>query len=207
VTTPPQDPNQGQYQPPTQGYQQPQYQQPTQGYQQPQYQQPYQGQGQGQYGQPGQYPTPGAYPGAPQQAGYGAPAGDPSQYSDWASRVGAYLIDIAPIIVLIFIGVVLHNIAVALIIDLASLGWTVYNRWYQGGTTGQSLGKETLGMKLVSESTGQPIGPLMAFVRDICHFVDSVICYVGYLFPLWDAKRQTLADKIVSTVVIPVPKG
>jgi hypothetical protein len=42
----------------------------------------------------------------------------------------------------------------------------------------------------------------MAFVRDLAHIVDSVICYVGFLFPLWDAKKQTLADKIVKTVVV-----
>ena len=42
----------------------------------------------------------------------------------------------------------------------------------------------------------------MAFLRDLAHFVDAVICYVGFLFPLWDSKRQTLADKIVSTVVV-----
>ena len=60
-----------------------------------------------------------------------------------------------------------------------------------------------LNLRLVSEETGQPIGMLMAFVRDICHIVDSIICYIGYLFPLWDAKRQTIADKIVKTVVIP----
>ncbi len=60
---------------------------------------------------------------------------------------------------------------------------------------------------LASEQTGQPIGVLMAFVRDICHFVDGVICYIGFLFPLWDAKRQTIADKIVGTVVIPDGTG
>ena len=42
----------------------------------------------------------------------------------------------------------------------------------------------------------------MAFVRDLAHIVDSVICYIGYLFPLWDARRQTFADKIMSTVVL-----
>ncbi len=86
---------------------------------------------------------------------------------------------------------------------MASLGWTAYNRWYMGGTTGQSLGKKVLNLRLVSEDTGQPIGMLMAFVRDLCHIIDAVICYVGFLFPLWDAKRQTLADKIITTVVIP----
>ena len=33
--------------------------------------------------------------------------------------------------------------------------------------------------------------------------LDSLACYIGWLFPIWDAKRQTLADKIISTVVIP----
>jgi hypothetical protein len=27
---------------------------------------------------------------------------------------------------------------------------------------------------------------------------------VGFLFPLWDAKRQTLADKILNTVCLPI---
>jgi hypothetical protein len=43
----------------------------------------------------------------------------------------------------------------------------------------------------------------MAFGRDVCHILDSIVCYVGFLFPLWDAKRQPLAGKIVRTVVVP----
>ena len=62
------------------------------------------------------------------------------------------------------------------------------------------------GVKLVKESTGQPIGMGLAFVRDIAHIVDSIICYVGWLFPLWDTKRQTIADKIMSTVVLAEPQ-
>jgi len=124
-----------------------------------------------------------------------------SPYASWIQRVGAYLIDVAPIVIL---EIIFYRIFVIyLLVLFASIGWTIYNRWYQGGTTGQSLGKKVLNLRLVSEETGQPIGMLMAFVRDICHFVDGIICYVGFLFPLWDAKRQTLADKIVKTVVIP----
>jgi len=124
-----------------------------------------------------------------------------TQYANWAQRVGAYLIDVGPIIVLELIFV--RIFVVYLLVALASLGWTAYNRWYQGGTTGQSLGKKVLNLRLVSEETGQPIGMLMAFVRDVCHIIDSIFCFIGYLFPLWDAKRQTIADKIVRTVVIP----
>jgi uncharacterized RDD family membrane protein YckC len=122
-------------------------------------------------------------------------------YANWGQRVLAYLIDVAPIVIL---EIIFYRIFIAyLLILLVSIGWTIYNRWYQGGTTGQSLGKKIMNIRLVSDETGQPIGMLMAFVRDICHIIDAVICYVGFLFPLWDAKRQTLADKIVKTVVIP----
>jgi len=85
----------------------------------------------------------------------------------------------------------------------------IYSRWYLGGTTGYSIGRGVAGVKLVKEATGETVGMGMAFVRDIAHIVDSIICYVGWLFPLWDTKRQTIADKIMSTVVLvePKPKG
>ena len=127
-------------------------------------------------------------------------------YANWGQRAGAYLIDIAPNIVLAIIGAIFLRVAFILyfLFLLASLAWTIYNRWITMGRTGQSLGKRTLNQKLISEASGQPIGAGMAFVRDLAHIVDSVICYVGWLFPLWDAKRQTIADKIMSTVVVDV---
>lgn len=137
-----------------------------------------------------------AYQGTPSYSG--APA---SQYSDWIHRVGAYLIDVVPYIIIIFIGEAIGH-AIYFLFLLIALAYWVYNRWYLGGQ-GQTIGKKALNIKLISEETGQPIGMLMAFLRDICHFVDSIICLVGYLFPLWDAKRQTLADKIMKTVVVP----
>ncbi len=62
-------------------------------------------------------------------------------------------------------------------------------------------------MKLIGEQTGQPIGAGMSFVRQLAHIVDSLLCNLGYLWPLWDRKRQTFSDKIMSTVVINQPQG
>jgi uncharacterized RDD family membrane protein YckC len=73
---------------------------------------------------------------------------------------------------------------------------------FMTGQSGQSPGKKVMGIKVVSEATGQPIGGGMGIARHVLHFLDS-ICLIGYLFPLWDAKRQTFADKILSTVVLP----
>ncbi|HEX9034178.1 MAG TPA: RDD family protein [Streptosporangiaceae bacterium] len=148
-----------------------------------------------------------AYQGIPPSYAGGVPA---SQYSAWAIRVGAYLIDVAPVIgawiVFLIIASILRSTAVDillyLVLAVGSLAYSVYNRWILGGQ-GQTIGKKQLGIMLVSEQTGQPIGTLNAFLRDICHIVDGLICYIGYLFPLWDAKRQTIADKIMGTVVIP----
>jgi uncharacterized RDD family membrane protein YckC len=146
-----------------------------------------------------------AYQGTP---GYSGPP--PVAYTDWITRVGAYVIDVAPIIggyiVAAILAVIVHSGGFAIflyfLVAAGGIGWTVYNRWILGGQ-GQSLGKRTLKVRLVSEETGQPIGTLNAFIRDIAHIVDGIICDIGYLFPLWDPKRQTLADKIMKTVVIP----
>src|SRR5215468_6743701 len=113
-----------------------------------------------------------------------------AMYANWGQRVGAYLIDYLPVFVADAIGVISRN-------------GIVWFRCIQAGRTGQSLGKRTLNLRLISENTGEPIGGGMAFARDICHILDSLACYIGWLFPLWDAKRQTFADKIIGTVVIP----
>jgi len=57
-------------------------------------------------------------------------------------------------------------------------------------------------LKLVGAQTGAPIGVGLSLVRAIAHIIDGIPCYVGYLWPLWDAKRQTFADKLLNTYVV-----
>ena len=78
----------------------------------------------------------------------------------------------------------------------------VLNRGYFAGKTGKSLGRKVMGIKLISLRTGLPIGGLKAFGRDILHTLDNLSIGVGYLFPLWDKKKQTFADKVIDSVVI-----
>ncbi|GIM90331.1 RDD family protein [Paractinoplanes toevensis] len=170
------------------GNQPPQYgQQPPQ---QPQYGQPQQP----QYGQP-QY-------GAP--AGYGAPA---VNLAGWGPRVGAFIIDALCAAPFYILAGILGNGDNGLnifyfIFWLLGLAVQGYNRWYQAGKTGQSWGKKALGLRLVGEQSGQPIGAGLAFGRDIVHLLDAIPCYIGYLWPLWDQKKQTFADKILKTLVV-----
>jgi uncharacterized RDD family membrane protein YckC len=158
---------------------------------------------QGQYGAPAPY---GAAPSGP-PGQYGATPGAP--YASWIQRVGGYLLDAliigVPAIIVILIGVAIgHGIgqALAVIGYIAAIGVGIWNVVFRQGATGQTLGKQVIGIKLIRELDGQPVGAGMAFVRGLAHIVDSIACYVGWLWPLWDAKKQTFADKLCSTVVV-----
>lgn len=170
----------------------------------------------GQYG--GHYPAP-----APQYAGqYGAPApyaGGPGgrplpPLASWGQRVGAYLIDqlmVLPGLLLTIPGIAqlathshgVSMVGLCLLIGgvLLAFGLHVWNRWLrQEGS--QSIGKKVMGLRLLNEATMTRPGAFGAFARDVCHMADSIACDIGYLWPLWDDKRQTFADKIMSTVVV-----
>jgi uncharacterized RDD family membrane protein YckC len=128
-------------------------------------------------------------------------------YATWIQRVGAYIVDFLPYGILLGIGSAIGRNddgtfgVIYWICLLVGLGYWIYNRWILGGQ-GQSIGKKALGLRLIKEETGQPLGAGGAFLRDICHIVDGIICYIGFLFPLWDAKKQTIADKIVKSLVV-----
>ena len=157
---------------------------------------------------PPSYGTPPPVGGQPPPAQYGAPMPQPAaQWSgpplaDWPKRAIGALIDfIGPwIIVAVFFAI---STALGLLLWLAALAWALYNA-YLNGETGQSFGKKQAGIKLISEQTGQTIGGGLGIARYFVHVVDALPCYIGFLFPLWDAKRQTLADKIMKTVVVVV---
>ncbi len=179
-------------------------------------------------------PPPGA-PGYPPPPPPPGPVLPKEAYTPWFTRVIGYLIDSIPAAVVIGIGAGIafgtaDNQCVSnggqsdygvyctssmtafgmIIYILAYILVAVYAIWnwgYRQGTTGQSIGKSVMKFKVISEKTGQPIGFGMSIVRQIAHIVDSIVCYIGWLFPLWDAKRQTLADKIMTTICVPVDQA
>jgi uncharacterized RDD family membrane protein YckC len=183
------------------------------------------------YGQqPPQAPYGGQPPpyGTPAQPGYGPPAqaaggyvADPPGYymgralANWPQRVGAYLIDYLIAAIPAFLALILFSgtepgetanagaVLVSSLLYLVSLGIWIYNRAIMMGRTGQSWGKQVLNLRLVRMADGQPMGGAMAFVRDLLHILDALLCYLGFLWPIWDARRQCLfSDKIMNTVVL-----
>ncbi|MGW2562895.1 RDD family protein [Streptomyces sp. NPDC001514] len=170
-------------------------------------------QGYGYPQQPGQYPQAPQAPGYGQQPGYGAPGyGQMPELAHWGLRFGGYLLDMliiaGPYYLLAGIGVGLSSspndsgFAVLGILGFVYLIGMFFYQLYLEGKTGQTIGKRVVKIRVLKEADGSTLGFGMAFVRKLAHFLDSLACYIGWLWPIWDSKKQTFADKVCSTVVV-----
>ncbi len=151
--------------------------------------------------------------GAPSESP-GATGGVSSQWgtlADWPQRAIGIIIDWAFLVVIWIVGyiivVILSQISGALgaLFFLVLWLFELVSWLYMGylvGTNGRSPGMAIMGLKCIGDESGQIIGGGTGVIRSIAHIVDSIICYIGWLFPLWDVKRQTIADKIMKTVVL-----
>lgn len=124
------------------------------------------------------------------------PLSAPSNLASWGTRAIGYLIDIAPALIL---SALLYRSA-SVVGTIISLGYTAY-MGYMDGMTGQTPGKMIMGTRVVDQQ-GNVIGSGAGIGRKFLHIIDSIICGLGYLLPLVDAKRQTIADKIMTTYVV-----
>jgi uncharacterized RDD family membrane protein YckC len=134
----------------------------------------------------------------------------------WLHRVVAYLIDVVIAFIPPFAaGVVLDpgpgqtmsgttSFVYLLLWMLGPAVW-VYNRWILQGRSGQSWGKQVMNTRLVRADDGLVVGGAVALLRDLAHLLDALPCIlfpIGFLWPIWDSRRQTFADKIMNTVVV-----
>jgi uncharacterized RDD family membrane protein YckC len=102
-------------------------------------------------------------------------------------------------------------VALAVLLGLAAFCFQVWNMGWRQGAQGWSWGKQILGIKLVKEATGEPPGGWTGIARLLLRNVLGSVTWGIYsiltlLWPLWDDKRQTLDDKILSTLVVQAAK-
>ena len=183
----------------------------------------------GPYGDPNPYAV---QPIAPPTNPYGGqPATGPAfvfgGYASWISRVVAYVIDgflgsLAAFPIWIGYGLLLANATTTtdaqgvqqvhfhsaagstiliLIGAITGLAFFVWNWCIRQGRTGATVGKSVLAIRVVHADM-LPIGAGLSFLRYLLNIVNAIPCYLGYLWPIWDDKKQTFADKIMSTYVI-----
>ena len=75
---------------------------------------------------------------------------------------------------------------------------------YFHGRTGQTPGDAALSVKVVDERNGTatPIGYGRAFGRWVISYVSGIVIVLGYLWMLWDPKKQTWHDKAVGSLPV-----
>jgi uncharacterized RDD family membrane protein YckC len=150
-----------------------------------------------------QYPPPAGPYGPGQLAGaYGKASGPRASFGQ---RLGAILIDGliigVPIVLIVLLLGGSKAIAIAyVLIFVVELAYFVY---FEGGT-GQTIGKRTTGIRVIDKNTGGSIGYGRAALRFIGRIPSSWVCYLGYLWMLWDAEKQCWHDKIASDYVVPI---
>jgi uncharacterized RDD family membrane protein YckC len=126
------------------------------------------------------------------------PASTPAPLADWGTRALGFIIDWLPIAIL---NAVLYRVTfVNALAGLIGLGYWLY-LGHMEGVTGQTPGKAIMGLRLVNDR-GELIGGGPGIGRKVAHVVDSLVCLLGWLLPLVDSKRQTIADKLLQSYVV-----
>ena len=82
----------------------------------------------------------------------------------------------------------------------------LYFTYFEGSARGQPPGKRIMGIRVCDDVSGGPIGYGRAFGRYALVFAFGFFCailsIVDGLWPLWDAKKQTVHDKAVGSIVV-----
>jgi len=79
--------------------------------------------------------------------------------------------------------------------------WLVYFT-YMEGSSGQTLGKRLLRIKVVKEN-GKPLTYVDAFVRTLLRIVDGMVAYlIGFIVIIASEKKQRVGDMAAGTIVV-----
>ncbi len=121
-------------------------------------------------------------------------------------RFAAFLVDFAISVLVGVVGTLIGSSmgdAGSIVSFIASIGyWIVVI--VMVATRGQSPGKIALNIKIVKVD-GNQVGFGTALIREVIgKFISSLIILLGYIWILFDGKRQGWHDKIASTYVVKV---
>lgn len=138
-------------------------------------------------------------------------ADDPTgaaELASWPARAGAFAVDMLP-------GAGVVATAALLALTAPADSWQRWlftglgavavfamavNRLVLPGALGWTLGRALCGIA-VRRRDDAPVGVLRLTLRELAHLLDTGALLVGWLWPLWDARRRTFADLLVRTEV------
>ena len=88
-----------------------------------------------------------------------------------------------------------------LVAGLATVGTIIYYVYFWG-TSGSTLGMRLFKLRVVDVDTGGSIGIARAIVRYLMGIVNTIACYIGWIWVAFDPRKQGWHDKVANSVVI-----
>jgi Mce-associated membrane protein len=141
------------------------------------------------------------------------------RYALWWSRVVAWLLDTAILGSVVYLAFPVQPVTAPMPAPFYSVGTTSSPRpdasWTESpwvvltvvllalmqAYLGSTPGKLAVGIAVVRDADGRPAGLLRTVGRWVAHLVDAVLC-LGYLRAAWHPQGRTVADSLLSTVVV-----
>jgi Mce-associated membrane protein len=124
----------------------------------------------------------------------------------WRHRAAAITLDYLPgAALLVTAGLVASSLPeysgwwwTCLVTGSVAMILTALNRLVLPAVSGQSLGRAVARIAVV-RPTGAPVGAGRLLLRDLVHLLDTAAGFGGWLWPLWDRRRRTFADRLLNT--------
>jgi len=130
----------------------------------------------------------------------------PHELAAWHIRAAALIVDIVPgLVVVVTTALVWLTVPAqgpwwwaSLSVLVAAALATMANRMILPAYVGWSLGRALLGIEVVRPD-GATVGLGRLVLRELAHLLDTLSVFVGWLWPLWDSRKRTLADLLLRT--------
>ncbi len=141
-------------------------------------------------------------------AGYDSTSGPSGPRAGFGHRLLAALIDgiivgVAGAIVYWILYAIGGDTGLAIGYALATILGIAYYVYFEGGPTGQTIGKKVIGIRVIDMRAGGSIGYGRAVGRYFARIISAIPCLLGYLWMIWDGEKQTWHDKFAGSVVVP----
>ena len=79
----------------------------------------------------------------------------------------------------------------------------LYFTYFESSLKQATIGKQLMNMKVVDKN-GDRLTPAGALIRSLSKFISALILMIGYIMAAFDARKQSLHDKIAGTFVVKV---
>lgn len=134
-------------------------------------------------------------------------------YAGYPMRVLAFLVDLvlpaiavaALLLMIPVFGGAWWYMVPAAVCSVLIFGYVVWNRVWNQGSTGRTVGKDLCRIVVLRRQTSEPLGHRRTLLRELAHAVDTCVLLLGWVRPLRHPQRQTLADGVVDSVVLRAP--